>query len=209
MPEPLFPFLIGHGRSPPLTFLEPPDSSLGADGRRFDPGRPDHHNSRYGRAFRRFLGALTTNAPSRQDTCADTWNAQGNNRAAFERYRCHRFRTVAVRRSVGFSPVVFGSRGVGSERSQNDRWHIAPQTIVGSAMRPLEDHLPARVVARLLGIKPKTLAAWRAKGKGPSGFFHVSPTLVVYPRSAVEAFFDEAKRGNLHLVETTAREADK
>ena len=76
-------------------------------------------------------------------------------------------------------------------------------------MRPLEDHLPARVVARLLGIKPKTLAAWRAKGKGPSGFFHVSPTLVVYPRSAVEAFLDEAKRGDLHLVETTAREAEK
>jgi len=120
-----------------------------------------------------FPKGLTTDAPSPHDTCADTWNAQGNNCGAFERCSCHRFRTVAVRRSVGFSPVVFGSRGVGSERSQNDRWPIAPQTIVGSAMRPLEDHLPARVVARLLGIKPKTLAAWRAKGKGPSGFFHV------------------------------------
>jgi hypothetical protein len=74
---------------------------LGADGRRFDPGRPDHHNSRYGRASRRFSRSLTTDALSPEDTGADTWNAQENNCAAFERYGCHRFRTVAVRRSVG------------------------------------------------------------------------------------------------------------
>ena len=76
-------------------------------------------------------------------------------------------------------------------------------------MRPLEDHLPARIVARLLGIKPKTLAAWRARGQGPSGFFHVSPTLVVYPRSGVEAFLDDARRADLRLVETVAREASE
>lgn len=55
----------------------------------------------------------------------------------------------------------------------------------------LEHHLPAREVARLLGVKTKTLASWRARGKGPGGWFHISPTLVVYSRSAVETYIAE------------------
>jgi len=52
----------------------------------------------------------------------------------------------------------------------------------------MTEHLPASVVARVLGIKTATLAKWRRQGRGPAGWFHVSSTLVVYPANAVEEF---------------------
>lgn len=52
----------------------------------------------------------------------------------------------------------------------------------------LTDHLTAQAVAALLGIKTGTLAKWRREGRGPQGWFHVSTTLVLYPRAAVERF---------------------
>lgn len=48
-------------------------------------------------------------------------------------------------------------------------------------------------VARLLGIQTATLAKWRRKGRGPKGWFHVSTTLVVYPREEVERFLTSCK----------------
>ena len=61
----------------------------------------------------------------------------------------------------------------------------------------LEERLPARVVARLLGVKVETLAKWRYLGKGPRGWIRVSATLVTYAASEVVAFLAEraAKKG--------------
>ena len=52
----------------------------------------------------------------------------------------------------------------------------------------MDDHIPAREVARIIGIKTPTLAKWRCLGKGPRGWIQVSPTHVTYPRSEVEKF---------------------
>jgi predicted site-specific integrase-resolvase len=49
-------------------------------------------------------------------------------------------------------------------------------------------HLTAQAVAHLLGIKTATLAKWRRQGRGPTGWFHVSTTLVLYPIEEVERF---------------------
>jgi len=54
-------------------------------------------------------------------------------------------------------------------------------------------HLSARAVAQLLGIKTATLAKWRRQGRGPTGWFHVSNTLVIYPNEAVERFIAEKR----------------
>lgn len=54
-------------------------------------------------------------------------------------------------------------------------------------------HVPAALVAHLLGIKTATLAKWRRQGRGPQGWFHVSPTLVVYPLEEVERFLDACR----------------
>jgi predicted site-specific integrase-resolvase len=54
-------------------------------------------------------------------------------------------------------------------------------------------HLTAQSVAQLLGIKTATLAKWRREGRGPSGHFHLSSTLVLYPVDEVERFLAERK----------------
>ena len=54
-------------------------------------------------------------------------------------------------------------------------------------------HLSAQAVAQLLGIKTGTLAKWRREGRGPTGFFHVSTTLVLYPIEEVERFLAERR----------------
>jgi predicted site-specific integrase-resolvase len=61
-------------------------------------------------------------------------------------------------------------------------------------MNAPQRHLSAQVVAQLLGIKTSTLAKWRREGKGPTEFFHLSKTLVVYEADAVAQFLDERKR---------------
>ena len=55
-------------------------------------------------------------------------------------------------------------------------------------------HLSAQAVAQVLGIKTATLAKWRRQGRGPTGWFHVSMTLVVYPVDEVERFLRARKR---------------
>jgi len=55
----------------------------------------------------------------------------------------------------------------------------------------LEERLPAREVAKILGVKVATLAKWRQRGKGPVGWLYLTPTLVVYAISAVEKFLKE------------------
>lgn len=57
------------------------------------------------------------------------------------------------------------------------------------------EHLSAVAVARLLGIKAGTLAKWRRQGRGPTGWFHISTTLVVYPVDAVERFLVQKRAG--------------
>ena len=57
-------------------------------------------------------------------------------------------------------------------------------------------HLSAQAVAQLLGIKTGTLAKWRREGRGPSGWFHVSTTLVVYPVDEVERFLAARRTGS-------------
>jgi transposase-like protein len=57
-----------------------------------------------------------------------------------------------------------------------------------------QEHLPAVAVARLLGIQTATLAKWRRQGRGPTGWFHVTTTLVLYPVREVEQFIAGCKR---------------
>jgi len=52
----------------------------------------------------------------------------------------------------------------------------------------IEERIPARDVARMIGVKTATLAKWRRFGKGPGGWRRMSPTLVTYPAVEVEQF---------------------
>lgn len=52
-------------------------------------------------------------------------------------------------------------------------------------------YLSAQAVAQLLGIKTGTLAKWRRQGRGPTGWLHLSVTLVVYPTDKVEQYLKE------------------
>jgi len=51
-----------------------------------------------------------------------------------------------------------------------------------------EPRIPAREVARMIGIKTATLAKWRRFGKGPRGWIEASPTLITYPAEEVARF---------------------
>jgi transposase-like protein len=55
----------------------------------------------------------------------------------------------------------------------------------------LVERIPAREVAKILGVKVATLAKWRQLGKGPKGWIYLSETLVVYPVSEIEHFLKE------------------
>ncbi len=55
----------------------------------------------------------------------------------------------------------------------------------------LVERVPARMAARLLGVKIGTLAKWRYLGKGPGGWLRISPTCVVYPVSEISRFLAE------------------
>lgn len=55
----------------------------------------------------------------------------------------------------------------------------------------LEPRLPAREVAKILGVKVGTLSRWRQLGKGPRGWIHLSQTLVVYSVAEIEQFLKE------------------
>ncbi|MCU1349876.1 MAG: hypothetical protein JWO56_2906 [Acidobacteria bacterium] len=58
----------------------------------------------------------------------------------------------------------------------------------------ISERIPARDVARMIGIKTATLAKWRRLGKGPQGWRAVSATLVTYPASEVERFIESRAR---------------
>ena len=51
-----------------------------------------------------------------------------------------------------------------------------------------EEWILSQHVARWLGVRTCTVAKWRSEGKGPAGWVRRSRTVVVYPRSAVEAW---------------------
>jgi transposase-like protein len=55
----------------------------------------------------------------------------------------------------------------------------------------MEERIPAREVARMIGIKTATLAKWRRLGKGPRGWRAMSATLVTYPAEEVARFVAE------------------
>jgi len=55
----------------------------------------------------------------------------------------------------------------------------------------LEERLPAREVAKVLGVKTATLSKWRRSRHGPKGWIYLSATLVVYPVSEIERFLKE------------------
>jgi transposase-like protein len=57
----------------------------------------------------------------------------------------------------------------------------------------LIERIPAREVARMIGIKTATLAKWRRLGKGPKGWREMSATLVTYPAEEVERFISERR----------------
>jgi transposase-like protein len=56
-----------------------------------------------------------------------------------------------------------------------------------------EERIPARDVARMIGIQTATLAKWRRLGKGPKGWREMSSTLVTYPAAEVERFVSERR----------------
>lgn len=51
-----------------------------------------------------------------------------------------------------------------------------------------DERIPARIVARMIGVKTATLQKWRRFGKGPHGWIAVSPTLITYPAEEVARF---------------------
>ena len=61
----------------------------------------------------------------------------------------------------------------------------------------LPQHLSARVVASMIGVKVTTLNRWRQKGRGPSGWLRVSKTHVVYEAEAVLRWLDEKKKASI------------
>jgi hypothetical protein len=60
-----------------------------------------------------------------------------------------------------------------------------------SSAAALVERLPAREVAKILGVQVGTLSKWRYLGKGPSGWLRISPTCVVYPVSEIRRFLAE------------------
>lgn len=47
--------------------------------------------------------------------------------------------------------------------------------------------------ARRLGVRTKTLARWRHRGVGPSGWLRLSPTMTVYPMASLAAFMEQKR----------------
>lgn len=52
----------------------------------------------------------------------------------------------------------------------------------------MNDYIPAKDVARRLGILTATLAKWRRTGRGPLRFVYAAKNRVLYERAAVEEF---------------------
>src|SRR5258706_6728407 len=73
---------------------------------------------------------------------------------------------------------------------------------------PVSDEIPqlisARALARRLGVKTETLKSWRACGRGPKNWLHLSETHVVYDVDQVEAWIKARRRS-----EPTANPGDQ
>ena len=65
----------------------------------------------------------------------------------------------------------------------------------------LVERLPARAVARILGVKTATLSKWRQRGYGPQAWIAISQTLVVYDADEVRAFLEERTQVSLRKEE--------
>ena len=61
-------------------------------------------------------------------------------------------------------------------------------------MSYLDDYIPAKDVARMLGILTSTLAKWRRTGRGPRHWVYRTRNSVIYPREAVEEFIASLPR---------------
>ena len=72
-------------------------------------------------------------------------------------------------------------------------------------MRLHEPLLPSREVARLLGIKTRTLARWRSQGRGPVGWIRLSSTLLVLPVSALENYIEDKRMSALEATNQAGR----
>ena len=58
-----------------------------------------------------------------------------------------------------------------------------------------ETYIPARELARRIGVKTGTLSKWRFLKKGPPRWVRLSETLVVYPASGVDVWIEERSEG--------------
>jgi len=74
---------------------------------------------------------------------------------------------------------------------------LAPVPVLVSACQSdcsataLVERIPAREVAKILGVKVATLSKWRYLGKGPRGWLRISSTCVTYPVSEISRFLAE------------------
>jgi len=57
------------------------------------------------------------------------------------------------------------------------------------------DPIPARLLARALGVKAGSLAKASNRGRGPAGRFLISGNRSAYPRASVEAWLAEREAG--------------
>ncbi len=62
----------------------------------------------------------------------------------------------------------------------------------------MEERIPSRVAARMIGIKTQTLAKWRCQNRGPVDWIRVTPTLVTYSVQSVHAFIAGCSAATSH-----------
>lgn len=55
-------------------------------------------------------------------------------------------------------------------------------------------YIAAPALAKRWGLKTATLGKWRRLGKGPRGWYPLSPTFIIYPLEEVERFEAERRR---------------
>jgi hypothetical protein len=72
-------------------------------------------------------------------------------------------------------------------------WTSVDDAFFQEAPMSSPEALTAHRLALRLGVKTGTLAAWRRRGRGPQGWFYLSPILVAYPLDEVERW-EEGRR---------------
>ncbi len=56
--------------------------------------------------------------------------------------------------------------------------------------------ITSKVAASLIGVKTATLANWRGRNEGPTGWIRLSRTCVVYPLDEVERWLAQRAEAN-------------